>query len=84
MESIMNEENDWDHDVEGDVVEGPVVRVSREEVILMLNEIKTENNHGTSDASLELITPSRKYEFQSWLEYVREPEMDGECHLDGL
>ena len=24
MERIMNEENDWDHNVEGDAVEGPV------------------------------------------------------------
>ena len=29
MERIMNEENDWDHNVEGDAVEGPVVCVSR-------------------------------------------------------
>ena len=25
MERIMNEENDWDNNVEGDAVEGPVV-----------------------------------------------------------
>ena len=30
MERIMNEENDWDHNAEGDVVEGPVVCVSGE------------------------------------------------------
>ena len=42
MERIMNEENDWDHDVEGDAVEGPVVCVSREEKVLQaLMEIKT-------------------------------------------
>ena len=28
MEGIMNEGNDWDHNVEGDAVEGPVVCVS--------------------------------------------------------
>ena len=32
MESIMNEENDLDHSVERDAVEGPVVCVSRENV----------------------------------------------------
>ena len=32
MEMIMNEENDWDHNMDGDV-EGPVVCVSREEVV---------------------------------------------------
>ena len=32
MEIIMNVENDWDHNVERDAVEGPAVCVSREEV----------------------------------------------------
>ena len=32
MEMVMNEENYWDHYVEGDAVEGPVVCVSREEM----------------------------------------------------
>ena len=31
----------WDHEVEGDAVEGPVVCVSREEVLQALNETKT-------------------------------------------
>ena len=35
----MNEENDWDRNVEGDTVEGPVVCKSREEVLQALNEI---------------------------------------------
>ena len=39
IESIMNEENDWDHNVKGDAVEGPVVCLSREEVLQALNEI---------------------------------------------
>ena len=30
LERIMNKENDWDHNVGGDAVEGPVVCVSRE------------------------------------------------------
>ena len=52
----MNEENDWDHNVEGDVVEGPVVCVSiEEEVVQVLIEFKTQNAPGTSDISLELI-----------------------------
>ena len=33
----MNEENDWDHIVEVDAIEGAVVCVSREEVLLALN-----------------------------------------------
>ena len=39
MERIMNEENYWDHNVEGDAV-GPVICVSREEEVLhALNEM---------------------------------------------
>ena len=37
IERIMNKENDWDHNVEGDAVEGPVVCVCIEEVLLALN-----------------------------------------------
>ena len=40
MERIMNEENDWDHNVEGDAAECPVVCVGREEVLQALNEIR--------------------------------------------
>ena len=29
MEMIMNEENDWHHNVEEDAVEGPIVCISR-------------------------------------------------------
>ena len=38
MERIMNEENEWNYNVEGDAEEGsPVVCVSREEVPQALN-----------------------------------------------
>ena len=53
MERIMNEENDWDHDVEGDAGEGPVVCVSREEVLQALSEIKTGKDSGPSEESLQ-------------------------------
>ena len=43
MERIMNEENDWGHNVEGDAIEGPVICVSREEVLQALNEKKKKN-----------------------------------------
>ena len=33
MERIMNEENEWDQNVKAELVEGPVERVSREEVV---------------------------------------------------
>ena len=51
MKRIMNEENDWNHNVEGDAVEGQVLCVSREDVIQELNEMKTGKDPGHSDVS---------------------------------
>ena len=52
MERIMNEENDLDRNVEGDAAEGPVVCVSREEVLQALSEMKTGISPGPSEVSL--------------------------------
>ena len=58
MERILNEENDWNRNVEGDTVEGPVVCVGREEVLQVSNEMKTGKSPGPSDVSIELIAAS--------------------------
>ena len=58
MERIMNEENDWDHNVEGDAVEGPVVCVCREELLQVLHKMKPGKDPGPSKVSLELIAAS--------------------------
>ena len=47
-DKIVNKENDWDHNVEADAEEGPVVCVSREDVLQVLNETKTGKNPGPS------------------------------------
>ena len=49
IERIMNGENNWNHDVEGDAVEGPVFCVRREEVLQALSEMKTEIASGPSE-----------------------------------
>ena len=49
MERIINEENDLDHYVEGNAVEGPVVCLSREEVLQALNEMITGKAPGPSE-----------------------------------
>ena len=43
MVRIMNEENDLGHNVEGDAIEGPVICVSREEVLKALTGNKKKN-----------------------------------------
>ena len=55
MERIINEENNLDHNVGGDAVEGLVVCVSIHEVLQTLNEVKTGKAPGPSEVSLELI-----------------------------
>ena len=58
VERIVNEENEWDHKVEGDTVEGPAVCVSREGVLQALNEMKSGKAPGPSEVSMELIATS--------------------------
>ena len=36
----MNEENEWDQNVKAELVEGPVERVSLEEVVKAIREMK--------------------------------------------
>ena len=64
MERIMNGENDWDYNVEGDAVEGPVVCVSREEMVQVLSEGKTGKAPGPSEVSAELIGASGENGFK--------------------
>ena len=59
MERIMKEENDWDHNVEGDTIECPVVSASRDEVLQALNGVKTRKVLGPSEVPLELIAATR-------------------------
>ena len=58
MERIMNEENGGDQNVQADLVEGPVERVSREEVVKALGKMKPEKAAGPSEVSVEMIAAS--------------------------
>ena len=57
MQRVINEEN-WDHNVKGDSVEGPVSCLSREEILQALNEMKTGKASSHSEVSLEFIAAS--------------------------
>ena len=60
MERILNEENKWDQNVKADLVEGPVERVSQEEVVKAMGEMKTGKAAGLSEVSVEMIVGSRE------------------------
>ena len=58
MERIMNEENEWDQNVKTELVEGPVERISREEVVKAIREMKAGKAAGPSEVSVEMIEAS--------------------------
>ena len=68
VERIMSEENDRDHSVEGDVEDGPVDCISREELLQALNEMKTGKDPGPSEVSIELIAADRGVGIQAMAE----------------
>ena len=55
-ERIMNKKNDWNQNVKAELVEGPVERVIREEVVKTIWEMKEGKVAGPSEVSVEMIT----------------------------
>ena len=60
IKRMMNEENEWDQNVEADLVEGPVERISQEEVVKAMGEMKAGKAAGPSEASVEIIAASEE------------------------
>ena len=58
MEKIMNEENEWDQVVETDVIEGPVQKVTRTEIVEVMQKMISGKATGPSEVSLEIIVAS--------------------------
>ena len=57
-EKIINEENNWNHMVETDVVEGPVEKVACNEIVKAMQRMKSEKATGPSQVSVEMIVAS--------------------------
>ena len=55
MERILTEENEWPQNVEEDLVEGPVEKVSQEEVVKAIGEMKAGKTAGPSEGCVEMI-----------------------------
>ena len=53
----MNE-NEWDQIVKAELVEGPVERVNREEVVKVIREMKAGKAAGPSEVRVEMIAAS--------------------------
>ena len=60
MEKIMNGENEWEHMVETDVVEGPVEKVARSKIVEAMQKMKSGKATGPSEVSVEMIVAVAK------------------------
>ena len=58
MKKIMNEENEWDHMMETDVVEGPVKKLARNDIVGAMQSMKSRKATGPSEVSVESIVAS--------------------------
>ena len=55
MIKIMNEKNKWDKFADADVVEGPIERVMREEIIEAVKYLKIGMAPGPTEVNAEMI-----------------------------
>ena len=76
MEKIMNEDNEWDHMVETDEVEGPMEKVARNEIVEAIQRMKSGKATGPSEVSEEMIVASGKIGMKVMMELWQ-------CVLDG-
>ena len=58
MEKIMDEENEWDHMVETDLVEGPLEKVPRNEIVETMQKMESGKATEPSEVSVEMIVAS--------------------------
>ena len=58
MERIMNEEIEWDREVETDVVEGPQEKVARNEIVEAMQKMKSGKATVPSEVSVEQVVKS--------------------------
>ena len=62
MEKIINDENKWDQTMEDNVVEGPVEKVVRNQIVEAMQKMNSGKATGPSEASVEMIVVSCEIE----------------------
>ena len=77
----MNEENEWDQNVEADFVEGPVERISWEEEVKAMGKMKVGKATGPAEVSVEMIAASGEIRIGVMLELCQ-GVLGGRCLLD--
>ena len=79
MEKIINEENEWDHMVETDLVEGPVEKVVHNEIVEAIQSMKSRKATGTSEVSVEMIVASGEIGVKVMMKLCQNVLMVEEC-----
>ena len=72
MKKIMNEENEWDHTVENGVVEGPVKNVARNEIVEVMQKVKSGKTTGLPEVSVKMIVASGEIEAKVMMELCQQ------------
>ena len=60
----MNEEKEWDHMVETNVVEKPMEKVAYNEIVEVMQKINSGKATGTPEKSVKMIFPSSESGFK--------------------
>ena len=68
MEKIMNEEDEWDRVVETDLVEGPVEKMVRDEIVEAIQSMKSGKATEPSEVSVEMIVASGEIRVKMMME----------------
>ena len=76
-------ENNWEHMVETDVVEGPVEKVACNEIVEAIQSMKSGKATGTSEVSVEMIVASIKIEVKVMMELCQRVWMVEKCLMSG-
>ena len=83
MEKIMNEEKEWNHMVETDVVEGPVEKVACNEIVEAMQKMKSGKATGPSEVSMKMIVESDEIQVKVMMELCQLHWMVEECLMSG-
>ena len=60
MEKIVNKENDWDHMIRANMVDGSMKKVTHKEIVIAIKAIKPEKKAGPSKVCTVMISASDK------------------------
>ena len=71
MKKIMNKENDWDHVTEAREIDGPIKKISREEMKIAIKAMKPGKDAEPSKVCAEIISASEEVRVSVMVELLQ-------------